>query len=188
MTQQLNLILLGPPGAGKGTQAKRLVERFGIPWISTGEILREAVASGSALGVRARDIMARGELVPDDVMIGIVEDRLARPDCRPGFVLDGFPRTQSQARALDDLLERLGRPPARVVLLEVPEDELLRRILSRGEGRADDTPEAVERRLEVYRRQTQPLVEHYRAHLVRVAGVGSMAEIEKRISRELERA
>ncbi len=185
---ELSLILMGPPGAGKGTQAKRLVERFGIPWISTGDILRDAVASGSPLGAKAREIMARGELVPDELMIGIVEDRLARPDCRRGFVLDGFPRTESQARALDELLARLGRSGARVVVLEVPEDELVRRILSRGEGRADDTPEAAERRLEVYRRQTAPVIDHYRDSLIRIPGLGPVAEIGKRIDRELERA
>jgi adenylate kinase len=186
--RELNLILLGPPGAGKGTQAKRLVERFGIPWISTGDILREAVAGGSPLGRRAGEVMAKGELVPDELMIGIVEERLARADCRRGFVLDGFPRTQSQARALDALLARLERAPARVLLLDVPERELKRRILSRGEGRADDTPEAAERRLEVYRQKTQPVIEHYRESVVRVPGVGPVEEIGKRIAGELERA
>jgi adenylate kinase len=188
MTHQLNLILLGPPGAGKGTQAKRIVERFGIPQISTGEILREAVAGGSPLGKRAGEIMARGELVPDDLVIEIAEERLERADCRRGFILDGFPRTEAQARALDALLERSSRAPARVLLLEVPEAEFKRRILSRGEGRADDTPEALERRLEAYRRQTAPLIEHYRASLVRIPGVGTVEEIGKRIARELERA
>jgi adenylate kinase len=186
MTER-NLILLGPPGAGKGTQAKRIVQRFGIPQVSTGEILREAVARGSPLGKRASEIMARGELVPDDVVIGIAEERLARADCRRGFVLDGFPRTEGQARALDALLLRLGRAPARVLLLEVPEAEFKRRILARGEGRADDTPGAMETRLEAYRRQTAPVVEHYRASLIRIPGTGSIEEIAKRIAEELER-
>jgi adenylate kinase len=184
----LSLILVGPPGAGKGTQAKRLAAHFGIPWISTGDILREAVASGSPLGKQAKEVMARGELVSDELMIGIVEERLARPDCRRGYVLDGFPRTAEQARALDRLLARLGRESARVLSLEVPEDELVRRILSRGEGRADDTREAVERRLEVYAQKTAPVLDHYRATLVRVPGVGTVEEIGKRIVAELERA
>jgi adenylate kinase len=185
---ELNLILLGPPGAGKGTQAKRIVERFGIPQVSTGEILREAVASGSPLGKRAGDIMARGELVPDDVVIGIAQERLARADCRKGFVLDGFPRTEAQARALDALLARMSRAPVRVLLLEVPEEEFKRRILARGEGRADDTAEALETRLLAYRRQTAPLVEHYRARLIRIQGTGTVEEIAKCIAEKLERA
>jgi adenylate kinase len=183
-----NLILMGPPGAGKGTQARRIVERFGIPQISTGEILREAVASGSPLGEKAKAIMARGELVPDDVMIGIVEERLARPDCARGFILDGFPRTTAQARALDGILARAGRTRIQVVLLEVPDAELRRRILARGEGRADDTAEAAERRLEVYRRQTAPVLDHYADRLLRVQGVGGVNEIGDRLIRGLEGA
>ena len=111
MTEQFNLILMGPPGSGKGTQARRLVEMFGIPQISTGDILREAVASGSEIGKRAKAIMDRGDLVPDEVVIEIVRQRLTRPDCKPGFVLDGFPRTQPQAAALDGILREQGREP-----------------------------------------------------------------------------
>ncbi len=181
-----NLILMGPPGAGKGTQARRIVERFGIPQISTGEILRDAVASGSPLGRKAGAIMERGELVPDDLMIGIVEERLARADCAPGFILDGFPRTTAQARALDAILARAGRERIVVVVLEVPDAELRRRILARGEGRADDTAEAAERRLEVYRKQTAPVLEHYADRLLRVHGVGAVGEIGDRLIQGLE--
>ena len=181
MSRQMNLILMGPPGSGKGTQAKRLVEKFGIPQISTGDILREAVASGSPIGQRAKALMAKGELVPDDVVIEIVRDRLARVDCKPGFVLDGFPRTRAQAQALDGILRDHGRDKLRVVALTVADEELRRRILARGEGRADDTPETVAKRLEVYRRDTQPVLEHYAAQVVKIDGMGSMDDITARI-------
>ena len=181
MSRELNLILMGPPGSGKGTQAKRLVERFGIPQISTGDILREAVASGSAVGKRAKAIMDSGELVPDEVVIEIVRERLARADCKTGFVLDGFPRTQKQAAALDKLLEAGGREPVRVVALRVAEDELRKRITARGEGRADDTEETARKRIEVYKRDTQPLLDHYRAQLVAIDGVGSLDDVTARL-------
>lgn len=182
-----NLLIMGPPGAGKGTQAEFLVEEFGIPKISTGDMLREAVASGSELGERVQGIMTRGELVPDEVVIQLVEARLGRPDCVPGFVLDGFPRTAGQAGGLDDLLERLGRDPLRAVCLDVPDAELLRRILSRGQGRSDDTEEAVARRLELYRKETAPLLDHYAGVLSEIDGTGSIEEIRGRIrSAELQ--
>lgn len=183
---ELNLILTGPPGAGKGTQAERLAERRAIPQISTGNMLREAVASGSPLGNRVKGIMDRGELVPDEVVIALVRERLARDDCRPGFILDGFPRTADQAKVLDEILRELGREPVRVVCLDVPEQELIDRILSRGEGRADDNEETVRRRLEVYRNETSPVLDHYAATLARVDGVGSLDEISVRIARALE--
>ena len=137
MSREMNLILMGPPGSGKGTQAKRLVEKFGIPQISTGDILREAVASGSPIGLRAKAIMEKGELVPDEVVIEIVRARLGRADCESGFVLDGFPRTRKQAAALDQILADHGRERARVLALCVADLELRNRILARGEGRAD---------------------------------------------------
>jgi len=178
---ELNLILTGPPGAGKGTQAKLLTKRLGIPQIATGDILREAVASGSELGERVKAIMERGELVPDEVVIAIVEERLARKDCRPGFILDGFPRTREQASALEGLLTKIGREPVRVVSLKVVDEVLRQRILERGEGRADDTEETIARRLEVYRRETTPVLEHFRSTLLEVDGVGSVEEINRRI-------
>jgi adenylate kinase len=185
MSRQLNLILTGPPGSGKGTQAKRLVEKYGIPQISTGDILREAVKRGSEIGKRAKAIMDSGELVPDEVVIEIVRQRLARPDCKPGCVLDGFPRTKQQALALDGLLKDQGRDPARVLALVVPDAELRRRILARGEGRADDNEESVKKRLEVYRRDTEPVLAHYGKAVARIDGVGSMDDITARIAAAL---
>ena len=182
----LHLIMLGPPGAGKGTQADLYAKRRGIPKISTGEILRDAVVKGTELGLRAKAIMDRGELVSDDVMIGIVRERLDQPDATPGFILDGFPRTVAQAVALDGIMD--GRDPLIVVDIHVPEEELVRRLsarlicqdcgtapgvanarLARCERcggalvqRADDSAAVVLERLKVYHRQTVPLVEYYR--------------------------
>jgi adenylate kinase len=180
----LNLLMLGPPGAGKGTQAERLARGRGIPRISTGDILREAVQEGTEIGRRAKAIMDRGELVGDDVMIGIVRERLDRQDARPGFVLDGFPRTVAQASALDSIM--VGRDPLIVLDIVVPEVELVRRMGTRlicddcgtdAAGkvdkcascggrlvqRADDNQAVVLERLKVYHRQSEPLVEYYRA-------------------------
>jgi adenylate kinase len=183
----LNVILTGPPGAGKGTQAQRLVVRFGIPQISTGDMLREAVAAGTELGQRAKAIMDRGDLVPSELVIAMVEERLGRPDCAKGFILDGFPRTREQAEALDAQLERQGRERPRVLCIEVPEAELIRRILSRGEGRADDTEETVKNRLGVYKNETEPILDHYGPEATaRVDGMGSMDEIEERLAAALE--
>lgn len=179
------VILLGAPGAGKGTQAKLIMQRYGIPQISTGDILREAVKSGSEIGKRAKAIMDRGDLVPDEVVIEIVRQRLASPDCKPGCVLDGFPRTKAQAAALDALLREQGREPARVIALVVADDELRRRILSRGEGRADDNEESVKKRLEVYKRDTEPVLAHYGKAVAKIDGVGSMDEITARIAKAI---
>ena len=151
----MRLILLGPPGAGKGTQARRLVEQYGIPHLSTGDMLRAAIRAGTSVGQQARDIMARGELVPDDMVVSIVADRIAEPDASKGFILDGFPRTVPQARALDKMLEEKGLKLDAVIELRVDEDILLKRIESRiadskrqGEGlRSDDNPEALKRRV-----------------------------------------
>lgn len=178
---ELNLILTGPPGAGKGTQAQRLVERCRIPQISTGDMLRAAVASGSELGRKVKAILDAGELVSDQIVIELVRDRLGQADAKRGFILDGFPRTSGQAEALDRLLREAGRDPVRVVCLEVAEDELIRRILSRGEGRADDNEETVRKRLDVYRRDTQPMLDHYGDAVIRLDGIGSMDEIAARI-------
>ena len=163
----LNLLMLGPPGAGKGTQAERFAQSRRIPRISTGDILREAVQSGTEIGLRAKAIMDRGELVSDEVMIGIVRERLDRPDARPGFVLDGFPRTVAQAAALDAIMA--GRDPLIIVDIDVPEADLVRRLASRMIC-PRTTPygpsgyqAVVRERLKVYHRQSEPLIEYYRS-------------------------
>jgi adenylate kinase len=165
----MRLILLGPPGAGKGTQAQRLVDHYGIVQLSTGDMLRAAIAAGTPTGRKAKDIMARGDLVPDDVVVGIVAERIDNSDAQKGFVLDGFPRTVAQAEALDRLLSERGHRLNAVVQLKVDEGILLSRIENRiaeqvRQGhpvRPDDNPEALKVRLEAYRRQTAPLVDYY---------------------------
>ncbi len=186
----MNLILLGPPGSGKGTQAKLIVEKYGIPQISTGDMLREAVAKGTELGKIAKKYMDAGQLVPDEVVIGIVKERLQEPDCEKGFILDGFPRTIPQAEALDKILEELGKKIDAVINIQVPEEEVVKRIVNRrtcrkcgavyhliynppkednkcdkcgGElyQRDDDKEETVRQRYKVYKEQTEPLVEYY---------------------------
>lgn len=178
------LILLGAPGAGKGTQAKRLVDKLGIPQLSTGEMLRAAVASGSALGKRVKDIMDRGDLVSDAVIEEIVTARVQEPDCRQGFILDGAVRTVVQAEMIDRVLGRLGRALDAVILLEVDERALLKRLENRiaedrragRPVREDDTPETFRKRQEVYRAQTAPLIPYYerQGKLRRIDGMGSI--------------
>ena len=166
----MRLILLGPPGAGKGTQAQRLVAKHGIVQLSTGDMLRAAVKAGTPVGLKVRDIMDRGDLCPDDVVVAIIGDRIDQPDAKNGFVLDGFPRTVAQAEALEHMLRRKGMALDGVVELKVDEGQLLRRIesrikqtLARGEPlRKDDDPEVLKTRLDAYRRQTAPLIHHYR--------------------------
>lgn len=157
---QHKIVFLGPPGSGKGTQAERLADELGIPAISTGEMLRAAVSAGTELGDRVQGVMERGELVSDELMAEVVRDRLAQPDARKGFLLDGYPRTRPQADTLDEILEGRDGDLDHVVYLEVPEDELVRRMLDR--GRDDDNEDAVRERLKAYREQTEPLVELYR--------------------------
>jgi len=167
----MRLVLLGPPGAGKGTQATRIAKRFAVPQLSTGDMLREAVASGSALGAHVKDIMERGDLVPDDVVIAVVADRMDHSDAANGFVLDGFPRTVAQAEALDRELAARGIGLDAVLELEVDEDVLLVRIKGRAEEagkkgqpvRRDDNPEVFKARLKAYRAQTAPVTEYYRS-------------------------
>ena len=165
----MRLILLGPPGCGKGTQSQRLTEKYAIPQLSTGDMLRAAVKAGTPVGLKAGELMARGELVPDDVVVAIVSDRIDEPDARKGFVLDGFPRTVAQAEALERLLAEKGPRLDAVIELKVDEGALLKRLASRiaemrarGESvRPDDNPEALKTRLDVYRTQTAPLIAFY---------------------------
>ena len=154
------LIFLGPPGAGKGTQAETLAYNWNIPHISTGEILRQAMRELSALGIKAQGYVERGELVPDQLVLDLVEQRLSQPDTQSGWLLDGFPRNVSQASFLDELLQKRNQGATCVVNLEVPDEVLIARLL--GRGRRDDTEEVIRRRLEVYREQTEPLISFYR--------------------------
>ena len=211
----MKLIFIGPPGSGKGTQAKRLASRFDIPHISTGDMLREAVAEGTELGRDAAPIMASGGLVPDDLMIGIINDRLAKPDAAKGFILDGFPRTLVQAEKLDTIVGN-GEPPLRVLQLLVPDDAIVRRITMRRTcaqcgaiyhlennppakgsvcdrcgaeviARPDDTEEAVRKRLESFHRQTMPVAAYYKTKniLREVDGVGPLDVVFERIEESL---
>jgi adenylate kinase len=191
----MRLILLGPPGAGKGTQAQRLVSKHGIVQLSTGDMLRAAVAAGTPVGQRAKDIMARGELVPDDVVIAIIEDRISQPDAQRGFILDGFPRTVGQAEALEQLLARKGLRLDAVVELKVDDGILLQRIekriaemKARGEAvRADDNAESLKKRLVAYHEQTAPLSAYYRSKGVHKAtdGMAPIDEVTAAIARLL---
>ena len=180
----IRLILLGPPGAGKGTQAARLATELGIPHISTGVILRDAARAGTELGRKAKEIMDRGQLVGDDVMLGIIRERLAEDDCGSGFILDGFPRTIPQAEALDALLSEVKTPPLAIANLELDEDELRRRIAGRrGEDRrSDDSEETMLNRFHVYQEQTAPLLDYYRGRVSAIDGRGTIDEVFERLT------
>jgi adenylate kinase len=191
----MRLILLGPPGSGKGTQAQRLVHRHGIVQLSTGEMLRAAVTAGTPVGLKAKDVMASGGLVPDDIVIGIISDRLDQPDAAKGFILDGFPRTVPQAEALDELLKKKHMKLEAVIELRVNESALLQRVetraaemRSRGEEvRVDDTPEVLTKRLASYRSQTEPLIHYYseRRKLLTVDGMMTIEHVTHEINRIL---
>ncbi len=194
----MRVVLLGPPGAGKGTQAKELVSKYGIVQLSTGDMLRAAVAAGTPVGLKAKDIMARGELVPDDMVVAIVSDRIDQADAGRGFILDGFPRTVPQAEALDWMLDKKGLRLDAVVELKVDPDILLRRIENRVEQmklrgeplRPDDNPEVLKQRLTAYEAQTAPLVVYYRSKgaLRSVDGMAAIDEVAQAIGRALAEA
>ncbi len=182
----MNIVLLGPPGSGKGTQGTLLAERTGIPRVSTGDLLRSAVSSGTALGERAQSYMDRGLLVPDEVIIGLIEEVLASPDAALGVLMDGFPRTVAQAEAVDRALASRHRRVDHALNIDVPERELIRRLSGRAgeQGRSDDTPEAIRKRLAVHAEQTAPLVQYYRDRgvLREVPGTGTIESIAARIA------
>ena len=181
------ILLLGAPGAGKGTQGNILAQRLGLPKITTGDLLRAAVKAGTPLGQEAKKYMDKGQLVPDAIILGLIKDELARPAAAQGAILDGFPRTAPQAELVDRTLAEGGHRLTHILLLEVAEDELVRRIQSRAgiEGRSDDTPETIRTRLQVYQRDTAPLIAHYapRGNVHRVPAVGSIERIADEIKR-----
>ncbi|MCH7901176.1 MAG: adenylate kinase [Acidobacteria bacterium] len=182
--RSVRLLFIGPPGAGKGTQAERVAERLGIPHVSTGEMFRHHVANGSELGMKVEAIMAAGDYVPDEITVAMLEQRIGEPEAAGGYILDGFPRTVAQVRSLDDLIGEDGLD--KVVVFEVDETELVERMLSR--GRADDSSETIRKRFEVYMAETRPLLDIYddRGITVSVDGLGEMDEVTDRIVDVLE--
>ena len=186
----MNILLLGPQGSGKGTQARRISAEYGIPHIATGDMLRQAMEAGTPLGLTIKPIYDAGQLVPDEIMIELIRERLEEPDGTEGFVLDGFPRTMPQADALDAMLREIGRELTVVFALQVSDEICIERLLKRArdERRSDDTPEAIRRRLELYHRETEPLIEHYRTLgvLVPIHADGTPNEVFAEIQAALE--
>lgn len=187
----MNLILIGPPGAGKGTQAKILEEKFGLKQLSTGDMLRAEIAAGSDLGLKAKEVMDRGDLVSDEIMVDMIAARIEKPDCAKGVIFDGFPRTVDQAQALDAMLANKGKPLGAVIQITVNEDILVDRLNNRiaqtkaagGEVRGDDNAETLRKRLEVYRAQTAPILPYYEAEglLCKVDGMAPIADVTEQI-------
>lgn len=188
----LDVLLLGVQGSGKGTQAKRIASDYGLAHIATGDMLRAAMAAGTALGQRVRPIYDAGELVPDDLMIDLIRERLSEPDTEQGFILDGFPRTMPQADALDAMLSEIDRPLSVVFELQVPDEVAIERLHRRAvaEGRADDTADAIAKRIELYHQETEPLVSHYRlaGNLVGIHGDRTEKDVFAEIQEALDQA
>lgn len=182
----MRIVFIGPPGAGKGTQAERLIETYDLAHLSTGDMLRAARDAKTEVGQRAEQFMSRGELVPDDLIVEIISHRLHQPDCQKGYLLDGFPRTISQAESLDKMLHAQGTPLHVVLEIRVPEEELFQRLA--GRGRADDQPEVIRQRLVAYRNQTEPLLTYYRGQglLRTVDGLGSVDDVFDRLKAVLD--
>ena len=181
----MRIVLLGPPGSGKGTQAALLVKQLGVPHISTGALLRNAAKRGTELGLKAKALTDKGELVPDEVISDMIEERLSRDDVASGFILDGYPRNLAQAESLDKLLKRLDQPVDEAILIDLDPERIIKRIAKRAkeEGRADDTEETVRNRLQVYAEQTEPVADYYakRGLLTKVLGEGDVNDIFQRI-------
>ncbi|HET6913080.1 MAG TPA: adenylate kinase [Rhodanobacteraceae bacterium] len=186
----MRIVLLGAPGSGKGTQAARLKAELGVAHISTGDLLRAAVKAGTPLGLKAKAVMESGQLVSDEIVLGMLEERLAQPDTRAGFILDGYPRNLAQADALDQLLKRVRQPLDAVLKLNVPDADIVARceIRFKAEGRADDNPETVRKRLQVYAQQTAPVADYYlkRGLLSEIDGVGAIDAISARLLAALQ--
>ncbi len=179
----MRIILFGPPGAGKGTQAKLLEESLSVPQLSTGDMFRNAIKNQTPLGVKVKAIMDSGKLVSDEVVVEMVQETIAKPEFKNGYILDGFPRTVAQAEAFDALLEERGEKVNAFIAMEVPENELVSRLVNRGQGREDDTPEKIKVRLKVYEQETAPVMEHYRKKGMykSVNGLGTVDEIQQRL-------
>jgi adenylate kinase len=185
----MRLVLLGAPGSGKGTQATTLKTALGVPHVSTGDLLRAAVKAGTPLGIKAKAVMEAGQLVSDEIVLGMLEERLAEADAKAGFILDGYPRNVAQCAALESLLARIGQPLDVAVKLEVPNELIVQRIAGRAaaEGRKDDSPETVRERLRIYAEQTEPVAGYFaeQGKLVTIDGVGELDEVFKRITAAL---
>lgn len=186
----MNLLVLGPQGAGKGTQAKRIAAEYEIPHVSTGDMFRAAIAAGSQLGKQVEPILASGKLVPDEITIALIRERLAQPDAREGFVLDGYPRTVVQAEALDEMLTQIDKQLSAILFFDLPDEVVTERLLRRGEdeGRADDAPDVIAERLRTYHEHTEPVVEHYRVtgRLVPLHGERTIDEVWSEVQQALE--